>query len=627
MTSAKQMHVLFGAILATLLAGCASLPPPSFPGAGSGSAASAAAPSTQAAEAAARRGDHAQAAQLYESLARSAARADAPGYSLLAASEWLSGGRAGEATRLVGALAAPGTALTPDQATWRRILDADLTLFAGQAQQAWVKIAAIAEPAAGAIATRYLDARMRIAMAAARPLDSVRAEVSAERLLTDNALRNDWRNRLLGLLRQARERGVKLDPATSADAVVKGWLDLGASLGAVRGASLTGGNEVARWRARNPGHPAADLVAAALPAPIALTGGTVTRIALLLPIGSTAEARVIRDGFQFALAQLPAAGRPELATYDTSASSASEQLATARAEGASFVVGPLLRNDVAAMAAAGTQAVPMLALNALPGDARGPDNFFQFALSPEDEARATARRVLADGLRRGVALSPSGEWGARVSTAFNQEFVAGGGTLLAQSAYDPNAADYSTAIKQILGVSESEARMRRLQQATGAKFEFEPRRRGDIQFIFAAASQPTMARLLRPQLGYQYAGDIPTYMTSAAYTTGAKEANEDLDGATIPGMPWLLPDASLDGVRGAAQQAGGNWQSQYFAFGYDACQLALAIATSGRDIARVRVAGLTGQLTLDNNGRVQRAQLWARIRAGEAQLLPDTAGN
>jgi outer membrane PBP1 activator LpoA protein len=116
-------------------------------------------------------------------------------------------------------------------------------------------------------------------------------------------------------------------------------------------------------------------------------------------------------------------------------------------------------------------------------------------------------------------------------------------------------------------------------------------------------------------------------MTSLAYTAGAKEANEDLEGATLPGMPWLLPDASLDAVRSAAQQSGASWQSQYFAFGYDACQLALAVAGSPRDLARVRVAGLTGQLTIDGGGHVRRAQLWARIRGGEAQLLPDVARN
>lgn len=622
MRSTVQIPALLSLVLGLLLVGCAGLPPASFP-----RAVQAATP--QAADAAARRGDHAQAADLYETLAAGAASGEAISLRLQAASEWLLAGRAGDAGRLVGALGGANTgSLNAEQAVWRRVLDADVALANGQTQQAWDKISGLAEPTAGPNVNRYLDARMRIAMGAARPVDSVRSEVAAERLASDAASRNEWRSRLLALLRQARERGVRLDPAASQDAVIKGWLDLGALLGSARGASLTGGSDAARWRARNPNHPAAELVAAALPAPIAV-GSAATRIALLLPAAASAEARIIRDGFQFALEQLPAGARPQLQVYDTSTVPALEQLAAARAEGNSFVVGPLLRNDVATLAAGGAPAVPTLALNALPNDARGPDNLFQFALSPEDEARSTARRILADGLKRGVALSPSGEWGTRVSTAFNQEFLAGGGVLLAQGGYDPNAADYSSAIKQVLAVNESEARLRRLQSLTGTKLEFEPRRRADIEFIFAAASQPTTARMLRPQLGYQYAGDVPTYLTSLAYTAGAKEANEDLNGAMLPGMPWLLPDASLDAVRTAAQQsaAAGNWQSQYFAFGYDACQLALAIAAAGRDTSRLRVAGLTGQLTMDSGGRVRREQVWARIRDGEAQLLTDLARN
>ena len=619
MRSTLRFPALLGC-LGLLLAGCASLPPATFPGAAPGA-------TPQTAEAAARRGDHAQAASLYEMLAAGAAPADAATFRLQAAGEWLLAGRSGDAGRLVSLLGNNAAALNPEQTVWRRILEADVALANGQAQQAWTQISGMPEPA-GVNAPRYLDARMRIAMGAARPVDSVRAEIAAERLVTDAAGRTDWRNRLLALLRLARERGVRLDPATAPDAITKGWLDLGSLLGTVRGASLTGGSDAARWRARNPNHPAADLVAGVLPTPIAAGTGA-SRIALLLPTTTSIEARMIRDGFQFALEQLPAATRPQLQLYDTSAIPANEQLAAARADGANFIVGPLLKNEVAAAAAAGAPPVPTLALNALANDTRGPDNFYQFALSPEEEARATARRILADGLKRGVALSPSGEWGARVSTAFNQEFVAGGGTLLAQMAYDPNTTDYSNAIKQILGVNESEARLRRLQTITGSKFEFEPRRRADIQFIFAAASQPTTARLLRPQLGYQYAGDIPTYMTSLAYTAGAKEANEDLNGATLPGMPWLLPDASLDAIRGAAQQSLGNgsWQSQYFAFGFDACQLALAIASAGRDTSRLRVAGFTGQLTVDRGGQVRREQVWARIRDGEAQVLSEVVRN
>ena len=359
------------------------------------------------------------------------------------------------------------------------------------------------------------------------------------------------------------------------------------------------------------------------------SGRAPTRLALLLPITSSAEARIIRDGFQFALDQLPEGVRPRLQVYDTSKSTAIEQLAAARTDGNSFAVGPLLRNDVAAVAASGVVPLPTLALNALVGDARSPANLYQFALSPEDEARAIAQRILSDGFKRGVALTPSGEWGNRVATAFSQEFRAGGGTLLAQANYDTAAADYSAGIKQVLGLNESDARLRRLQTITGARFDFEPRRRSDIQFIFAAASQPTHARLLRPQISFQYAGDIPTYMTSPSFTPGGKEANDDLNGALLPGMPWLLPDTSLDALRSAAQQDSTNtsWQSQYFAFGFDAAQLALGIAVAGRDTARVRVTGLTGKLSLDSAGRVRREQTWARMRDGEAQLLTNSARN
>lgn len=359
------------------------------------------------------------------------------------------------------------------------------------------------------------------------------------------------------------------------------------------------------------------------------SGRAPARLALLLPITSSAEARTIRDGFQFALEQMPEGARPRLQVYDTSKSAAIEQLAAARTDGNNFVVGPLLRNEVAAVAASGAVPLPTLALNALAGDARAPANFYQFALSPEDEARAIAQRILADGFKRGVALTPSGEWGSRVATAFSQEFRAGGGSLLAQANYDTAAADYSAGIKQVLGLNDSDARLRRLQSITGARFDFEPRRRSDIQFIFAAASQPTHARLLRPQISFQYAGDIPTYMTSPSFTPGGKEANDDLNGVMLPGMPWLLPDASLDALRGAVQQDSANtsWQSQYFAFGFDAAQLALSIAVAGRDTARVRMIGLTGKLSLDTTGHVRREQTWVRMRDGEAQLITTSTRN
>jgi len=238
--------------------------------------------------------------------------------------------------------------------------------------------------------------------------------------------------------------------------------------------------------------------------------------------------------------------------------------------------------------------------------------------------------VLAKGHKRGVALAPAGEWGNRVLAAFTQEYRAGGGVLLAQSTYDTSRPDYSAAIRQALGTRESEERLQRVQRITGARYEFEPRRRADIEFIYAAANGSSSARLLRPQLNYNFAGDVPVFMGSGNYLPDSPDAAQDLAGVEFPDMPWRLPDASLDAARASAAQAGVSaaWRSPYFAFGYDALQLALSIAANRRDTARVQVAGLTGQLRLTNTGRVRREQEWARIQGGAAVLTdPLTAVN
>ena len=58
--------------------------------------------------------------------------------------------------------------------------------------------------------------------------------------------------------------------------------------------------------------------------------------------------------------------------------------------GAGFVVGPLTKEDVAAIAPLAAGRVPMLALNFLGDGSAAARNVFQFALLPEDEARMAA---------------------------------------------------------------------------------------------------------------------------------------------------------------------------------------------------------------------------------------------
>jgi hypothetical protein len=366
----------------------------------------------------------------------------------------------------------------------------------------------------------------------------------------------------------------------------------------------------------HPGVPASAHAAAAAEA-----GG---HIALLLPLTGRAAgaAQGVRDGFMVAYYQAPAAERPRVRVYDTGTMSVADALTQAQARGASFIVGPLTREEVTAAAEYPNARAPLLALNFLPPEKPAPADFYQFALSPEDEARLAARRILEDHHKRGVALVPAGDWGTRVLAAFRQELIAGGGDLIATAQIDAARTDYSASITEVLRISESTARYKRLESVLGTKLQFEPRRRSDIEFIFAPA-QASTERLLRPQLRFHYAGDIPTYATSDAFEPDM-HANEDLDGLMFPDMPWILGGDFADAVRAATREAwpnGGVYRGRLFAFGFDAFRLAQALPHRGATNT-ANIEGLTGRLSLDTDHRVRRELGWAQVHNGELHLLP-----
>jgi outer membrane PBP1 activator LpoA protein len=359
-------------------------------------------------------------------------------------------------------------------------------------------------------------------------------------------------------------------------------------------------------------------------APAAASGEAGPHIALLLPLTGRANGAAVsvRDGFLTAYFQAPARERPRVRIYDTGSQSVSDALTQAARQGADFIVGPLTREEVTAAADYPGQRAALLALNFLPSERPAPAQFYQYALSPEDEARLAARRVLEDHHRRGVALVPSGEWGVRVLAAFKQELQAGGGDLVAAGTIESGRTDYAAAITEVLRLSDSSARWHRLESVLGTKLQFEPRRRNDIQFIFSPA-QANIERLLRPQLRFHFAGDIPTYATSDAFEPDSR-ANEDLDGLMFPDMPWMLGGDLADAVRATTHDAwpsGGPYRGRLFAFGFDSFRLAQELRHTNK-AADVTIEGLTGHLTLDSERHVRRELVWAQMQQGEAHLLP-----
>ena len=624
---ARVRIAVLATVLVFVLASCTSLPPP-LPAPGTPGWPGAA--EQQGAAAASRQGDHARAARLYEQAAGARTSGERIDLTLVAAHEWLAAGSDADVQRVLAALPAGST---PAQAYERSLVEAEEPLLRGGVQAAWQRIAGLPEPPSASpagTAQRYFALRERVALAAGRPVDAVRAELASERLAGAAGQLLALRTSLLAGLRDQRDRGVRFDAQSIQDQTVRGWLELGEISNGARARSLGSDAAFARWRERYPNHPALEILAQAEPPP--LTAGLPHgQIALLLPFGGPAAAQsaTVRDGFLSAYYQLPAGQRPPLQLYDTSAISVSTALASARSAGSSIIVGPLTREEVIAVADSGAQAVPVLALNFLPAERPAPAGVFQFALSPEDEARQVARRILADGHHRGIAVIPVGDWGTRVREAFTRELQAGGGSLLAEAAYDPAGHDYGVQLRSVLRIDDSVARHDRLQSVLGTRLNFEPRRRADIEFLFVAPATANNARLIEPQLRYFYAGDVPSYTLSNAYEPDSTASNEDIDDLRYPDMPWMISDdAAIDTIRASVQQAWADrtaWRTRLFAFGYDACQLMLAMGGPCHDVADIQIDGLTGQLRFDAERRVQRELTWVQIRNGEPRRLGASA--
>jgi uncharacterized protein len=579
-------------------------------------------PSVDRAQSQARQGDQAGAARIYEALAAQNSGADRNDFVFRATRAYLAARLPQEAARVLATVETP---LNPQQNQEYALLDVQVTLGRGQGAQAWQKVSAMPVPPTVPQAVEYFRIRQQAAFAAARPADAVSAEISAEPWLANAQELRQSRLNLLGELRNASDQGVKIDPGVSRDPVVRGWLELAPLAAAAARNPNAAIPEIEAWRARNPSHPANEIVRTQLLGrqqvqPIQAEA----HIALLLPITGrpAAAATQVRDGFMTAYYQSAPAQRPRVRVYDTGEGGGiAEAVTRATQEGAEFIVGPLTREEVMAAADLASPHPPILALNFLPYERPAPATFYQYALSPEDEARLAARRILEDGHRHGVAVVPSGDWGTRVLAAFKQELEAGGGSLFTTATIDSAQTDYSEEVMQILRISDSRVRHKRLESILGTKLQFEPRRRADLEFIFAPAQAGT-ERLLRPQLRFHYAGDVPTYATSDAFEPDPR-ANQDLEGLMFPDMPWMLGGELADAVRAALREAwpsGGPRHGRLFAFGFDAYRLAVALRASAVANA-VSIDGLTGHLSVDTERRVHRDLNWAQIHDGEIRIL------
>ncbi|MFT5505025.1 MAG: outer membrane PBP1 activator LpoA protein [Gammaproteobacteria bacterium] len=350
-----------------------------------------------------------------------------------------------------------------------------------------------------------------------------------------------------------------------------------------------------------------------------------TRIALMLPFSGRLQkvSEAIQNGFMYGFYQ-DLSREAELEIIDASSDPVKFNLQYEQAiqNGADFIVGPIDKALINMLQDRNGLAVPTLTLNYADDENISGLNLYQFGLRPEDEAEQIADYALTQGRYHAVALVPDTDWGLRLLQAFKQRFEKLGGHVVGNETYPSRKNDYSNSIKRLLHLVSSNQRKSILQKVLKEPVEFDSRRRQDIDMIFIAANA-RQARLIKPQLKFHQAHNVPVYATShISSSAGTADSDRDLNDILYVDIPWMLDQK----ISSDAVSISTLWPTQsksfsrLFALGIDAYKIIPALRRLMINPAESLDAN-TGKLTVDKNGRVHRSLLIATYQKGLPLLI------
>ncbi|MFO3953075.1 penicillin-binding protein activator [Enterobacter hormaechei] len=319
----------------------------------------------------------------------------------------------------------------------------------------------------------------------------------------------------------------------------------------------------------------------------------------------------------------------ELKIYDTSAQPLDQVLAQVQQDGASIVVGPLLKNNVEALMKSNT-ALNVLALNQ-PEQVQNRANICYFALSPEDEARDAARHIHEQGKQAPLLLIPRSTLGDRVANAFAQEWQTLGGGVVLQQKFG-SASELRAGVNGGAGIalngSPVSASLPQQQSVTigGLTIPAPPTDAqisggGKVDSAYIVATPEEIA-FIKPMIamrnGSQSGATLYASSRSAQGTAGP-DFRLEMEGLQYSEIPMLAGSNPL-----LMQQALGAVRNDYslarlYAMGVDAWALANHF-TQMRQVPGFELNGNTGDLTADQDCVINRKLSWLKYQQG--QIVP-----
>lgn len=519
--------------------------------------------------------------------------------------------------------------LSPREQLTANLLRADIALLNLDGQQALTHLDKIDFDSANEVQQkRILELRITAYDLTENSLEKALAHIKLDPMLPESEKENN-RLALWQTLLKMTPQALDLYNPGQPPAEDSGWFALAYAFKAYENNPEAMEVAIEDWQYSYPNHPAdIEQLKKSIKTPLRLPQ-QLDLIGILLPDSGPAAnaAQAIRQGI--IAAHFNARSNVRLQFYDVQtgnnpdSNNVISQYDKAVADGANIVIGPLDKTSVELLAAHDALTIPVLALNRINEDIEQ-NNFFQFALAPEDDARNQAEYANKMGYKRAIVLSPRSDWGDRVAEAFTNEWRNSGGQLVTRAKYNETENDYSHILTPILGVDSSVQRYQNLRRTLGKSLEFEPRRRQDVDFLFMVG-RPLKARQLLTQLRFHRSGKLPILATSHAYG-GEANAQQDIDlnGLIFTDIPWMFTEQSQQDPAYAAvrRQATGDIGSfvRLAALGVDAYRMIpFLTAMSGSEDEKYN--GATGILTINEQGQIERTMSFATIRNGLIEPL------
>ena len=309
----------------------------------------------------------------------------------------------------------------------------------------------------------------------------------------------------------------------------------------------------------------------------------------------------------------------ELKIYDTTSQPISQLLAQAQQDGATLVVGPLLKENVDDVIKSNTP-LNVLALNQ-PEKVESRANLCYFALSPEDEARDAARHIHQQGKQTPLLLVPRGALGDRVVSAFADEWLKLGGASVLQQRFG-STAELRAGVNGGGGIALTGTPVSTLPSAQnsslGSADEMPVSSGGSVDAAYILAT-PEQIAYIKPMIAMRNGSqnNVTLYASSrSAQGTAGPDFRLEMEGLQYSEIPMLagsnpaLMQQALSAVRNDYSLA------RLYAMGADAWSLANHF-TQMRQTPGFELNGNTGDLTANQDCVINRKLSWLKYQQGK----------